>query len=175
MKFTHMYSDIEFTTLARNIMNYLGLHKWELRMEELEEDSLGRPLLGICDHDKYYIAFSPSRMRNMNEIGHREVILHEVAHALAGHEAGHGKGWRQIARKIGSQGTDTFNDARYQASKFDWVGECPVGHRVGSRKQPQGWNWSCTKCAPGWSPEHMYTWKYAGALWFTPEDGRVAP
>jgi len=33
----------------------------------------------------------------------RDVILHEIAHALAGHKAGHGPVWKAAARKVGAK------------------------------------------------------------------------
>lgn len=45
---------------------------------------------------KYYIL---SDNISLNEI--KNVLLHEIAHAIAGYEAGHGKEWARIARAIG--------------------------------------------------------------------------
>lgn len=33
----------------------------------------------------------------------RDVILHEIAHALAGHKAGHGPVWKAAARRVGAK------------------------------------------------------------------------
>lgn len=33
----------------------------------------------------------------------RDTVLHEIAHAIAGHKAGHGPAWKAIARKVGAR------------------------------------------------------------------------
>ena len=33
----------------------------------------------------------------------KDTILHEIAHAIAGHKAGHGPKWRKVARNIGAK------------------------------------------------------------------------
>ena len=35
----------------------------------------------------------------------RNIALHEIAHVLAGHDAGHGPAWRRVARMIGCTAT----------------------------------------------------------------------
>lgn len=41
----------------------------------------------------------------------RNTILHEVAHALAGHPAGHGPEWVRICRSIGGDGLRCYSTA----------------------------------------------------------------
>lgn len=49
----------------------------------------------------------------------KDTVLHEIAHALAGHEAKHGPVWQKIAKEIGANGQrvtkdkGTFADAKY--------------------------------------------------------------
>jgi predicted SprT family Zn-dependent metalloprotease len=32
----------------------------------------------------------------------KDTILHEIAHAIAGHQAGHGEAWKRVCRRIGA-------------------------------------------------------------------------
>jgi hypothetical protein len=47
----------------------------------------------------------------------RQILLHEIAHALAGHEAQHGPAWRSVARSIGYVGGRTGSSARKDAQR----------------------------------------------------------
>lgn len=58
-----------------------------------------------------------------------DVILHEVAHALAGNAAGHGPNWKKAASKIGARPVRCHS---LQTPPRPVVGECdcgPVHHR----------------------------------------------
>ena len=41
----------------------------------------------------------------------RDTILHEIAHALAGHKAGHGYMWKAMARKVGANPNRCYDTA----------------------------------------------------------------
>jgi hypothetical protein len=47
----------------------------------------------------------------------RQILLHEIAHALAGHAAQHGPAWRATARSIGYSGGRTGSSARTEARR----------------------------------------------------------
>src|SRR5688572_8898033 len=60
---------------------------------------------GCCHYRKHLITLSkPIFAKPENRDNALNVILHEVAHALAGHAAGHGPAWMSIARRIGCDG-----------------------------------------------------------------------
>lgn len=53
-------------------------------------------LTGIIEISRYYLnnpKTTPERLKN--------TILHEIAHAIAGPDAGHGPVWKRVAREIG--------------------------------------------------------------------------
>lgn len=82
--------------LARDLMDAHGLEDWTLAFVE------SRRRLGDCRHDHRLI-----RIARHHAIGHaeadiRDTVLHEIAHALAGHAAGHGPVWKAVARRIGA-------------------------------------------------------------------------
>lgn len=81
---------------ARDLMDRHGLEEWTLGF------IAARRKLGECRSLHRRIALS----RHHAVIASRELvtdtILHEIAHALAGPEAGHGPAWKVIARRIGA-------------------------------------------------------------------------
>ncbi len=81
---------------ARELMNSHGLQNWSLGFNS----SLRQ--LGICNYRRKQILLSrmQSVLRTPEET--TDVILHEIAHALAGWEAGHGPKWKAIASRIGA-------------------------------------------------------------------------
>lgn len=58
---------------------------------------------GCCHHSDKTISLSKHIMHQA-EVDIRNVLLHEIAHALAGPGHGHGKFWRDIALRIGNDG-----------------------------------------------------------------------
>lgn len=62
----------------------------------------------------------------------RDIILHEIAHALAGHAAGHGPVWRNAARKIGAKAERC--GVASASPEHSVLGTCPVCDKVVSRQ-----------------------------------------
>lgn len=97
----------------------------------------------------------------------RQVMLHEIAHALAGHEAGHGWKFKAKAREIGGTGdrcfepTQAHKDAMEALKPAPWVGTCSKGHTKTMYKAPQRVN-ACGLCSRSFRKENIYTWAYNG-------------
>lgn len=78
----------------------------------------------------------------------RDVVLHEIAHALAGHAAAHGPRWQQVARRIGAKPETTYESA-LPSVDLPWVATCPgCGKVVQMTRAPKG-NRSCKQCSGG--------------------------
>ena len=85
----------------------------------------------------------------------RDTLLHEVAHAIAGHTAGHGPAWKAVCVEIGAKPercvslTDDQREAVVKATHPKWTLECvPCGvkghaHRATSKRRRWG---RCVKC-----------------------------
>ena len=56
---------------------------------------------GICKYHDQRIELSRVHTQLEPEEKVRNTILHEIAHAIAGHENGHNRVWKSIARSIG--------------------------------------------------------------------------
>lgn len=54
-----------------------------------------------------------------------DTILHEIAHALAGRQAGHGPLWKAACRTIGARPERTICASQIVAPARQWHGSCP--------------------------------------------------
>ena len=85
-----------------------------------------------------------------------QTLLHEVAHALAGPEAGHGARWKKIARGIGYTGGATHN-GETATELAPWIGVCPSGHVAHRHRRPTRAT-SCAKCSPRFDERFLIRW-----------------
>lgn len=83
-------------TIARAQMNAHGLHHWSLTTD----NAVRR--FGQTRYDSQTISLSKPLTECNEDWMIRDTILHEIAHALAGHTAGHGPEWKRIAKKLGA-------------------------------------------------------------------------
>lgn len=87
-----------------------------------------------------------------------QTVLHEIAHALAGHAAGHGPQWRAAARRIGYRGGRT-HQGPVAAELAPWVGLCPAGHAVYRFRTPDARRpVSCARCHRGFDRAYLIRW-----------------
>ena len=82
--------------MSRRLMDEHGLVDWTLAFVE------ARRRLGDCDFRDRVIRIGRAHVLEGSEEQIRDTVLHEIAHALAGREAGHGPLWRETARRIGA-------------------------------------------------------------------------
>ena len=82
--------------MARRLMDEHGLTGWTLAFVE------SRSSLGACDFSDRQIRIGRGHALEGNEEEIRDTVLHEIAHAIAGPEAGHGPLWKATARRIGA-------------------------------------------------------------------------
>jgi predicted metal-dependent hydrolase len=93
---------------------------WELMEEHglLEQSwtvlpSRARKFIGLCCYDSQVIYLSEFHVPRMPETEVRDVILHEIAHALAGSGHGHDWAWQAVATRLGAQPKPTKNCSYY--------------------------------------------------------------
>lgn len=88
----------------------------------------------------------------------RATILHEIAHALAGHEENHGPRFRILARRIGTSG-DRCYSAELPSLERRWIGRCPNGCEQKRDVRPRGGRRSCGPCGSGrFDPDLEIVW-----------------
>jgi predicted SprT family Zn-dependent metalloprotease len=132
----------ESQALARVLMSEHGILDWSFAFNRR------RRSLGLCYYELRRIELSaPYVVRNEVE-SVRDTILHEIAHALAGKDAGHGPKWKAIAARIGA--TPKRCDDRADMPKGRWHARCPSCarefHRF--RRPNRRAKYSCAKCGP---------------------------
>ena len=85
------------------------------------------------------------------------MLLHEIAHALAGHGAAHGPRWRSTAARIGYTGS-RLHDRPIADHRAPWVGSCPAGHEHVRFRRPSA-ALSCGRCSGRFSRAAVITWR----------------
>jgi len=98
----------------KRIAEKYRLKGWTLSLNK------GRRQAGCCHYFKKLITVSRFHLDKSDLIEVFNTLLHEIAHAIAGRDAGHGPEWKSIARSIGCSGdrchTLTFSEAKYTLS-----------------------------------------------------------
>ena len=82
--------------MCRRLMDAHGLADWTLAFVE------ARRRLGDCNFRDRVIRIGRAHALEGTEEQIRDTVLHEIAHALTGREAGHGPLWKETARRIGA-------------------------------------------------------------------------
>lgn len=111
---------------------------------------------GLCDFRKKRISLSRFLAARYDGEEVRQVLLHEIAHALAGSKAGHGPKWKAQAKAIGYNGKRT-HDGSAASELAPIVGYCPAGHEFYRFKQPTR-PLSCGRCGRGFNKDNLITW-----------------
>jgi len=129
--------------MARDLMSEHGLNVlWTFEFDN------GKRRFGACHHGRYKITLS----RTLTELNLdkpdaiRDVILHEIAHALAGHRAGHGPHWRAMARRIGANPTRCYDSNTVTTVDAPYTATCGGCGTVFRRfRRPQRGS-ACSRC-----------------------------
>ena len=85
-----------------------------------------------------------------------QVLLHEVAHAMAGSRAGHGARWKAQALELGYEGKRT-HDGAIADELAPWVGTCPRGHVHYRYRQPKR-VLACGRCSRSFDAANRIDW-----------------
>jgi predicted SprT family Zn-dependent metalloprotease len=123
-------------------MQQHGLMKWRFDFDR------ARKRFGACHYRKELITLSQHLTLLNTEDQVRDVILHEIAHALAGHKAGHGYAWRVIARQVGARPERCYRpDVALPAAPYEAT--CPSCQRLHKLFRRPKRERSCGLCSQG--------------------------
>ncbi|MET0976216.1 MAG: SprT-like domain-containing protein [Leifsonia sp.] len=111
---------------------------------------------GLCNFTEKRITVSRYLAARYDDDEVHQVLLHEVAHALAGARAAHGPRWLTIARGLGYEGRRT-HDGEIAHELAPWVGVCPSGHAHFRYREPSR-PLSCGLCARGFNQANIISW-----------------
>ena len=115
---------------------------------------------GLCNFSARRITVSRYLALRYEDDEVHQILLHEVAHALAGPDAGHGPKWKSIAREIGYVGK-RLHDGAIASELAPWVGTCPAGH-VHYRYRKPTRPLSCGRCSNRFSAANAIAWHRQG-------------
>ena len=92
---------VEVRKLAEKLRDMHGLHNWKITFGTNYSYGSGSIIASCIERDRVF-EFNPKYFSINDEWFCRDQILHEIAHALAGYEAGHNKVWRDKCVEIGA-------------------------------------------------------------------------
>jgi predicted SprT family Zn-dependent metalloprotease len=112
---------------------------------------------GLCNYTHKRITVSRHLATLFEDDDIHQVLLHEVAHAIAGAGTGHGPKWKKVAAELGYEG-GTTHDGPTADHLAPWIGACPSGHTYYRHREPKRPQ-SCGRCARGYSAQHVIAWQ----------------
>lgn len=79
---------------------------------------------GVCKFRSKCISLS-KKMCELNGVDKvKDTILHEIAHAIAGHKAGHGSEWKKICVQIGAKPERCYNSDETNMVELKYYAVC---------------------------------------------------
>ena len=112
---------------------------------------------GLCNFANKRITVSRYLAATAEDDDIHQVLLHEVAHAMAGPKAGHGARWKSTATSIGYIGTRLYAGS-IANDLAPWVGTCPAGHTHYRHRRPAQ-DMACGVCSRRFNPAHLLVWE----------------
>jgi predicted SprT family Zn-dependent metalloprotease len=113
---------------------------------------------GLCNFTTKRITVSRYLAARFDDDEIHQILLHEVAHALAGPRAGHGQAWKRIAADLGYEGSREHHGETAD-ELAPWVGSCPNGHTLYRYRQPKH-HTSCGVCSRRFDPRFVIRWQH---------------
>jgi predicted SprT family Zn-dependent metalloprotease len=126
-------------SLALELMASHGLDGWTFGFDRAQRR------LGACWLDRKGITLSRHFVELNGEELVRDVILHEIAHALTP-GAGHGPRFKRKARELGCSGTACIAGSRVVAAPARFLLKCPNCGRSWSRYRRPARPLACSAC-----------------------------
>lgn len=135
--------------LARSLLAEHDLHDWSFAFNHRKR------AFGLCDFGRRTI-FLSSVLTGLNcEAEVRDTLLHEIAHALAGHEAGHGPAWREVARSVGAKPRRCYRGEEVQQPPGRYLLTCPSCSSVTPRYRRPMRIYACGSCCDRYNGGHF--------------------
>lgn len=101
--------------------------------------SNGKNIFGYCQDKMHRIGLSKQLTKLNNFETVRNVILHEIAHAKAGHKAGHGYLWKYWCKQLGAKPERCYNSNEVKTPPKKWVATCKnCGAVIYRNRRPSG-------------------------------------
>jgi len=136
----------------RKIAEHLDLQVWSFKWDNAKRRA------GLCNYRDKTISISSyhAQVHSIDET--LQVVLHEIAHALCGKDAGHGKKWLATAKTIGYR-AEKFTGKEIATEFAPWLGVCPSGHEHYRYRKPTR-QLACGLCDRGFSKANLIEWRF---------------
>lgn len=125
-------------------------HSWTFAFDSAKRRA------GLCNYTHKRISVSRYLAAKYDDDEIHQVLLHEVAHAIAGSAAGHGPRWTKVARDLGYEGS-RLHDGAIATELAPWVGTCPGGHEHFRYRKPVR-ALACGKCTNRFDARYAISW-----------------
>jgi predicted SprT family Zn-dependent metalloprotease len=135
---------------------HIDLEQWQFGFDSAKRRA------GLCNYTDKRITISRYLVDIHTVDETMQVVLHEVAHAMSGKQAGHSKVWLATAKSIGYR-AEKFTGKEIAEETAAWVGSCPKGHRHYRYRQPKT-PMSCGVCNKGYSRANLIIWQHRDEL-----------
>ncbi len=140
------------TALAeRKIAEHLDLENWKFEFDSAKRRA------GLCNYTDQKIQLSKYHVDIHSVDENMQVVLHEVAHAMAGSEAAHSKVWLATAKRIGYR-AEKFTGKEIAQETAPWIGVCPMGHKHYRYRRPKQMV-SCALCTKNFDSRYVIRWR----------------
>ena len=130
--------------LARELLDRYGLRSWRFRFDR----ALRR--FGSCHYLTATITLSAPLTLLNSEVEVRDTLLHEIAHAIAGPQAGHGPEWKKYAAALGARPQRCY-DGQVEAPQAHYVSACPNCRKEYRRHRAPSGKVACSDCCRRWN------------------------
>lgn len=138
--------------LIRNHLDPLyGAGTWSFEFDHAKRRA------GLCNYTDRRISVSRYLAARYEDDEIYQILLHEIAHAIAGDRAGHGPKWQRISRELGYEG-GTTHKGEIAREFAPWLGYCPGGHEHVRFRRPTRES-SCGTCARGFNRAYLISWR----------------
>ena len=138
------------TTWANALIDLHLDRSWTFRFDNAKTRA------GLCNYTDKRISVSKYLASRYEDDEIHQVLLHEVAHAIAGTRAGHGPKWKAVAKDLGYEGK-RLHDGEIANEFAPWVGTCPAGHVHYRYRQPAR-ALACGKCSKRFDARYTIQW-----------------
>lgn len=115
-----------------------GLYEWKFKFDRAKKR------FGCCNFSTKTISLSTDMVFLNSEDAVKETILHEIAHALCGHHAGHGEIWKETVMRIGGVPNRCYDSNSINSPLMQYSGECKQCGMIVQRTKKA--KLACKKC-----------------------------
>jgi len=111
---------LQTQVLAETLMKKHGI--WEQGWRFQFDRGLRR--FGVCKYRNKIISLSRYLVELNNREDVQDVILHEIAHAIAGFKEGHGYKWKMVCVQIGAKPERCYDSDKVETPELKYYAKC---------------------------------------------------